>query len=173
MQLTAMCGDSLPAMIEISLETRRKNIKCSFNFFKHVFCLSLAFFNYWKGKLFLDLFFYFSWTTLLKFTLITFLRSHLKTRKNITGPHASVHFENGQNAKNARENEKMYDRATCLCAFQKWAKCQKRLKSTELNKKFHNRDTSEEKMKDDVVRQPTFSANCKLCKVILAYTLTK
>ena len=82
-----------------------------------------------------------------------------------------VHFENGQNAKtilkptnakNAIENEKKYnratclcvfrkrakcqkrhknekvcDRTTCLCAFQKRAECQKRLKSTEI-KKFHN-----------------------------------
>ena len=30
----------------------------------------------------------------------------MKTRKNMTGPHASVHFENGPNAKNAHENEK-------------------------------------------------------------------
>ena len=81
----------------------------------------------------------------------------MKTKKNIAGPHASVcfengpnaknanenekmynrshasvYFENGQNAKNAYENEKMYNRATCLRAFQKWAECQKRLKSTEL-----------------------------------------
>ena len=62
----------------------------------------------------------------------------------MTGLHAFVHFENGQNAKNdfkptnakndfkptnaknAHENEKTYNRATCLCAFRKWAKCQKR-----------------------------------------------
>ena len=30
----------------------------------------------------------------------------MKTRKNMTRPHVSVHFENGQNAKNARENQK-------------------------------------------------------------------
>ena len=54
----------------------------------------------------------------------------MKTRKNIAGPHASVYFQNGQNAKNAHENEKMYNRATCVCAFRKWATCQKRLKST-------------------------------------------
>ena len=62
----------------------------------------------------------------------------MKTRKNITGPHASAYFENGSNAKNSHESEKMYNRATCLCVFQKWAKDQKQLKSTELNKKFHN-----------------------------------
>ena len=50
----------------------------------------------------------------------------MKTRKNIVGQHASLYFENEPNAKNAHENEKMYNRATCLCAFQKWAKCQKR-----------------------------------------------
>ena len=96
-----------------------------------------------------------------------------ENEKNITGLHASVYFQNGPNAKNARENEKIYNRAACLCAFQKWAKCQKRLKNTELNKKFYNRSTSEGKMKDVVVRQPTLSVNCKLCKVSLAYTLTK
>ena len=107
MQLTAMGCGSLPAMIEISLETKRKNIKCSFNFFKHVFCSSLAFFQLLEKKLFIDLFFfYFSWSTLLKFALINFLRLRMKTRKNMTRPHASVHFENGQNAKNAHENEK-------------------------------------------------------------------
>ena len=61
----------------------------------------------------------------------------MKTKKCMTGPHASVCLQNGQNAKNALESKKMNNRATCLCAFQKWAKCQKRLKSTEL-KKFHN-----------------------------------
>ena len=30
----------------------------------------------------------------------------MKTRKNKTAPHASVHLENGQNAKNAHEKEK-------------------------------------------------------------------
>ena len=50
----------------------------------------------------------------------------------MTGPHASVCFQIGQNAKNSHESEKMYNRATCLCAFQNWAECQKRLKSTEL-----------------------------------------
>ena len=58
----------------------------------------------------------------------------------MTGSHAFVHFENGQNAKNnlkptntknAHENEKMYNRATCLCAFRKWAKCQKRSRKRE------------------------------------------
>ena len=44
----------------------------------------------------------------------------------MTGRHASVHFENGQNTKNAHENEKKYDRTTCLRAFRKWAKYQKR-----------------------------------------------
>ena len=29
----------------------------------------------------------------------------MKTRKNITGPHASVYFQNEPNAKNANENE--------------------------------------------------------------------
>ena len=28
----------------------------------------------------------------------------MKMRKNMTGPHASVHFENGPNAKNTHEN---------------------------------------------------------------------
>ena len=56
----------------------------------------------------------------------------MKREKCITVPHASVYFQNGPNAKNAQENEKMYNRATCLCAFRKWAECQKRLKSTEL-----------------------------------------
>ena len=89
-----------------------------------------------KENIFLTcFFFYFSWSTLPKFTLITFLRSLMKTRQNMTGAHASVHFENGPNAKidlkptnakNAHENEKMYNRATCLCAYRKWAKCQKR-----------------------------------------------
>ena len=151
-------------------------------------------------------------------------RMLMKTRKNITEPHVSVYFENGPNVKNAHENEKMYNRvacpcafrkwakcknaheneknvqpghmplciskmgqmpktlmkmrkmynrATCLCAFRKWTECRKRLKSTKLNKKFHNRSTSEGKTKDVVVRQQTSSANCKLCKVSLAYTLTK
>ena len=56
----------------------------------------------------------------------------MKTRKCMTGPHASACFQNEQNAKNALESEKMNNRATCLSVFQKWAKCQKRLKSTEL-----------------------------------------
>ena len=54
-----------------------------------------------------DLFLYFIWTTSLKFTSITFLRSPVKLRK-------------------------IYNRITCLSAFQKWATCQNRLKSTEL-----------------------------------------
>ena len=54
----------------------------------------------WNWKTFSWLVFYFSWTTFLKFTLITFLRSHVKTRK-------------------------IYNQAICLCAFQKWGKCQK------------------------------------------------
>ena len=59
----------------------------------------------------------------------------MKTRKKrLTGLHAFVHFKNGQNAKNdlkptmqknAHEIEKIYNRATCLCVFRKWAKCQK------------------------------------------------
>ena len=162
MQLTAMCYDSLPVMIEIGFETRRKNIKRSFNFFKYVFLLKASLFSIaGKENFFLSCFFYFSWTTLLKFTLITFLRSRMKTRKNmtgahasgtfrkwaqcqkrfeankckkmqkktrknITGPHTSVYLENGHNAKNAHENEKMHIRTTCLCVFRKWAKCQKR-----------------------------------------------
>ena len=53
----------------------------------------------------------------------------------MTGSHAFVHFENGQNAKNnlkptnaknAHETEKKYSRATCFFVFRKWAKCQKR-----------------------------------------------
>ena len=32
----------------------------------------------------------------------------MKTRKNVTGHHAYVYFENGPNAENAYENEKMY-----------------------------------------------------------------
>ena len=42
----------------------------------------------------------------------------MKTRKNMTGPHASVHFENGQNAKNAHENEKMYNRIAYFVRFE-------------------------------------------------------
>ena len=95
----------------------------------------------------------------------------VKTRKNITGLHASVYFENGPNDKMLMKTRKMYNPVTCLCAFQKWAECQKRLKSTELNKKFHNISASEGKIKD-VVRQSTLSANCKLRKVSLAYTHT-
>ena len=59
----------------------------------------------------------------------------MKTRKNMTGPHASVHFENGPNAKNAHENEKMYDRIACFCAFRKWAKCQKRFETNKCQKR--------------------------------------
>ena len=100
MQLTAVCYDSLLVMIEISLETRRKNIKCSFNFFKHVFFVEVNLLIAVKENFFLTWFFYFSWTTLLKFTFLTSLRSYMKTRKNMTRPHAS-------------------------CAFQKWVKCEK------------------------------------------------
>ena len=42
----------------------------------------------------------------------------------------------GQMPKTLMKTRKMYNRATCLCAFRKWAKCQKRLKSTELIKSF-------------------------------------
>ena len=62
----------------------------------------------------------------------------MKARKCISGPHASVHFESGEMPKTLLKTTKMYNRATCLCAFEKWAKCQKRLKSIELNKKFHS-----------------------------------
>ena len=48
-----------------------------------------------------------------------------ENEENIIGPHASVYFENGPNAKNSHENEKMYDRTTCLRVFPKWAKCHK------------------------------------------------
>ena len=78
----------------------------------------------------------------------------------------------GQMPKTLMKTKKIYNRATCLCAFQKWAKCQM-VENTKLRKKFYNRSTSEDKMKDVVVYQPTLSANCKLCKVSLAHTLTK
>ena len=61
-----------------------------------------------------DLLFYFIWTTSLKFTLITFLKLPMKLRK-------------------------IGDRATCFCAFRKWATCKKKLKSTELGLKYDNR----------------------------------
>ena len=64
----------------------------------------------------------------------------MKTRKRITEPHASVHFENGPNAKNAYETEKNVSPSHI-----KWAECQKRLKSTEINIKFYSRSTSEGK----------------------------
>ena len=89
----------------------------------------------------------------------------MKTRKYINRPH----FKNGPNAKNGYETpkklmktRKIYNLATCLCAFRKWAKYQKQLKSTELVKEYHNRSTSEGKMKDVVIRLPTLSAKCKL-----------
>ena len=59
-----------------------------------------------KENFFLTSFLYFRWITLLKFTSDNFLRSPIKTRKNMTGAQASVHFENEQNVKNAHENEK-------------------------------------------------------------------
>ena len=68
--------------------------------------LYFAFTSIEIGKLFPHVFFYFSGTALLKFTLIPFLRLQMKTRKNITEPHASVHLKNGQNAKNTYENKK-------------------------------------------------------------------
>ena len=46
----------------------------------------------------------------------------MKTRKNMIGPHASAYFENGPNAKNAHENEKMYYRSTCLLYISKMGK---------------------------------------------------
>ena len=58
----------------------------------------------------------------------------MKTRKNMTRPHASVHFENGPNAKNdlkpinaknAHETKKKLI-GPHACVFPKWAKCQKR-----------------------------------------------
>ena len=67
----------------------------------------------------------------------------MKTKKNMTGAHASCTFQKlakcqndlkPTNAKNAHENEKKYNRATCLCVFRNWAECQKRLKSTEIKK---------------------------------------
>ena len=51
----------------------------------------------------------------------------------MTGPHASVHFENGQNAKNAHEMRKMCNRITCFCAFRKWCSIQGAV--TQLNGK--------------------------------------
>ena len=52
-------------------------------------------------KLFLDNFFLYSiWTTPLKFTLITSLRSLVKIKKYITTAHAYVHFKIASHAKN-------------------------------------------------------------------------
>ena len=48
----------------------------------------------------------------------------------------------GQMPKTLMKTRKMYNQATCLHAFRKWVECQKWLKSTELNKKFHNQSTS-------------------------------
>ena len=42
-----------------------------------------------------------------------------ENEKNMTGRHASVHFENEQNTKNAHKNEKKYDRTTSLRSFRK------------------------------------------------------
>ena len=85
----------------------------------------------------------------MKSNLTTFLRSHM-------------------------EMNKIYNRAKCVCAFRKWVKCQKRLKSTKLdNSVIIKQNTSEVKMKGAVIRQPTPLANCKVCKVSVAYTLTK
>ena len=57
-------------------------------------------------KLFLHLFFfYFSWTTLEIYFDNFFEVTHEK-EKNITGPHDSVHFENGPNAKNGYKIKK-------------------------------------------------------------------
>ena len=123
------------------------------------------------GKLFLDLYFYFSWTTPLKFTLITFVRLLTKTTKIYNQATCLSAFQkwakcqkqssNQQMPKTLMKTRKIYNRATCLCAFRKWAKCQKRLNSTELDKECRNRSTSERKMKNVVTRQPTLSANCK------------
>ena len=52
----------------------------------------------------------------------------------MAGPHASVHFENGQNAKSAHETRKMYNRIACFCTFRKWAKCQKRFETNKCKK---------------------------------------
>ena len=60
----------------------------------------------------------------------------MKTRKNMTGPHASCafrkwakyqkRFQANKCKKNAYENDEKYNRATCLSVFRKWTKCQKR-----------------------------------------------
>ena len=75
-----------------------------------------------------------------QFEINKYKKRSRKREKCIIGPHTSVHFENGPNAKNS-------------------------LKSTEVNEKCHNRSTFEEKLKDAVIRQPTLSTYCKLSKL--------
>ena len=89
------------------------------------------------------------WTTTLKFTSITFLRSLLKIKK-------------------------IYNRATCLPAFRNWVKYLKRLKSTELDKSvIIKQNTYEGKTKGSVIRKPALRENFKICNVSLAQTLNK
>ena len=54
------------------------------------------------------------------------------------------------------KTRKIYNRATCVCAFRKWAECQKWLKSTKLDKSvIIEQNTSEGKIKYAVIHQPT------------------
>ena len=53
----------------------------------------------------------------------------MKTRKNMPEPQAFVHFENGQNAKNACENEKNVQPDRMPLCISKMGKCQKRFES--------------------------------------------
>ena len=70
----------------------------------------------------------------------------MKTRKNITGPHASVHFKNGQNAKSAHENEKNVVQDRMPLCFENGQNAKNDLKSTNaknahVSEKKHNRTT--------------------------------
>ena len=69
---------------------------------------------------------------------------------------------------------KIHDWSTCLCAFQNWTKCQKRLKSTELDKSvIIKQNLSERKTKGAILSKPTLLVSFKVCNVSLAYTLNK
>ena len=58
----------------------------------------------------------------------------MKTGKNMTRPHASVHFKNGQMSKTLMKMRKMYNWIACLCAFRNWAKCQKQFETNKCKK---------------------------------------
>ena len=62
--------------------------------------------------------------------------------KNITGPHASVHFQNGSNAKNAHENKKNVELVHMPFCISKMGQMPKTVEIAVLNKKFHNQNTS-------------------------------